>query len=152
MIDYIIKEICDLDINSETYLAKRNTLDKCLEKAKELQKRLTKTYKNIVLIGSSQYQDKFEEVSERLTNEGHTVCIPAFDSHPEFDDLGVCQYNKELIQKCDEVHLIWDGRSIGTIFDFGMVFYSGKPLVIEYIEEKTIKGVMEKYSKSEGDR
>ena len=103
----------------------------------------------IALIGSSQYQDKFLAIKERLEQEGHEVRIPAFDSHPEFDDLGVCEYNRDLIEWSEEVHLIWDQRSTGTIFDFGMVFMARKPLVIEYLEEKTFRGVMEKYARKE---
>lgn len=100
----------------------------------------------IVIIGSSQYQDKFIATRDRLTLDGHEVRTPAFDSHPDLDDLGVCEYNRSLIEWADEVHMIWDQRSTGTIFDFGMCFMARKPLVIEYIEPKTFKGVMDKYS------
>jgi diphthamide synthase subunit DPH2 len=100
----------------------------------------------IVLIGSSQYREKFERVRDRLESEGHDVRIPAFDSQPSFDDIGVCAHNRSLIEWADEVHVIWDQRSTGTIFDFGMCFMARKPLVIEYMEEKTFRGVMEKYA------
>jgi hypothetical protein len=102
----------------------------------------------IVLIGSTQYQKKFLEVEMRLIKEGHEVKAPAFDSHPELDDLGVCMYNRDLIEWADEVHMIWDRRSTGTIFDFGMVFMARKPLVIEYLEPKTFEGVMTKYAEA----
>ena len=100
----------------------------------------------ITLIGSTQYKIKFEQVKGRLEAEGHEVKIPAFDSHPDLDDLGVCAHNRDLIEWADEVHVIWDQRSTGTVFDFGMVFMARKPLVIEYMETKTFRGVMEKYS------
>ena len=76
----------------------------------------------IVIIGSTQYKDKFLQHKKNLEEQGHVVRIPAFDSHPELDDLGICYHNRELILWADEVHLIWDQRSTGTIFDFGMVF------------------------------
>lgn len=101
---------------------------------------------NITLIGSTQYQDKFLSVQERLEKNGHIVKIPAFDHHPELDDLGVCEHNRSLIEWADEIHLIWDRRSTGTIFDFGMCFMARKPLVIEYLEPKTFEGVMTKYA------
>jgi len=101
----------------------------------------------ILLIGSSQYRDKFIKAKERLESEGHEVRIPAFDDHPDLDDLGVCKHNRSLIEWSEEVHLIWDRRSSGTVFDFGMVFMARKPLVIEYLEEKTFAGVMQKYAK-----
>jgi len=102
----------------------------------------------ITLIGSSQYKDIFFAVKERLESQGHKVSIPAFDSHKDLDDLGVCEYNRALIEWADEVHIIWDQRSTGTVFDFGMCFMSRKPIVIEYMEEKTFRGVMEKYAKN----
>lgn len=100
----------------------------------------------ITLIGSTQYHEKFLEVKERLESEGHEVNIPAFDHHKELDELGVCEYNRDLIEWADAIHLIWDKRSTGTIFDFGMCFMARKPLVIEYLEPKTFEGVMTKYA------
>lgn len=100
----------------------------------------------IVIIGSTQYATKFLEVKARLTQEGHDVQMPAFDNHSNLDELGVCEFNRELIEWADEVHLIWDRRSTGTIFDFGMCFMARKPLVIEYLEPKTFEGVMRKYA------
>jgi hypothetical protein len=101
---------------------------------------------NITIIGSSQYKDKFLEVKKRLEGESHVVRIPAFDDHKDLDDLGVCKYNRDLIEWADEIHLIWDRRSTGTIFDFGMCFMARKTLVIEYLEPKTFEGVMIKYA------
>jgi hypothetical protein len=99
-----------------------------------------------LLIGSSQYADKFLAVQTRLLFQGHEVKIPAFDSHDDLDSLGTLEYNRSLVEWADEIHLIWDNRSSGTIFDYGMVFYSRKPLVIEYIEGKTFQKSMEEYA------
>jgi hypothetical protein len=99
----------------------------------------------ITIIGSTQYKEKFIDLKEKLENEGHEVCIPAFDDYPELDDLGICLYNREKIEWADEVRMIWDRRSTGTIFDFGMVFMARKKLVIEYLEPKTFENVMRKY-------
>ena len=99
----------------------------------------------VAIIGSSQYQQKFLEHKEKLEKEGHEVRIPAFDSHPELDDLGVCKFNREAIRWADRVDIIWDQRSLGTVLDFGMTFMAEKPVVIIYMEKKTLRGVMEKY-------
>lgn len=73
----------------------------------------------------------------------------------EFDDYRICTYNRTIIEWADEVHIMWDQRSMGTIFDFGMAFALRKPIKIVYMEEKTFRGVMEKYADSftlaEGD-
>lgn len=102
----------------------------------------------ITIIGSTQYKQKFLDLKERLEKEGNEVCIPAFDDHPELDELGVCLFNREKIEWADRIHLIWDRRSTGTIFDFGMCFMARKPLVIEYLEPKTLENLMRKYSES----
>ena len=101
----------------------------------------------IALIGSTQYKDKFEETKARLEAEGHIVMMPAFDS--DFDNiLHVIKFNLESIEWADEVHLIWDGRSTGTIFDMGMVIALRKKLVIEYIEPKTFQMLFEQYAEA----
>jgi hypothetical protein len=99
------------------------------------------------IIGSTQYKDKFIALQEKLLAEGAEVRIPAFDDHKDLDELGVCLYNKDLIRWADRIYIIWDQRSTGTIFDFGMAFMANKPVEIVYMEEKTFRGVMEKYSK-----
>ncbi len=102
----------------------------------------------IAIIGTTSYQDKMKIHKAQLEKDGHEVFIPAFDSHPDLDDLGVCKFNRGLIEKADEIHMFWDQRSSGTVFDFGMVFALRKPFKIIYMEEKTFRGVMEKYSAS----
>lgn len=102
---------------------------------------------NFAIIGSSQYLDKFKALKEHLEHCGE-VRIPAFDDHPEFNELQLCEYNRSIIEWADSVYVIWDGRSVGTVFDFGMAFALRKPIVIEYIEAKTIANVMRMYEQS----
>ena len=105
----------------------------------------------IALIGSSQYTMKFKEVAHKLAMCGHDVRTPVFDSHEELDELGICEYNRSLIEWADEVHIIWDCRSIGTYGDFCMAFALRKKVIIEYIEPKKLENVMRKYAeKCEG--
>lgn len=99
----------------------------------------------ITIIGSTQYQDKINRHADDMRKLGHNVRIPAFDDHVELDELQVCEYNLECIKWCDEVHVIWDQRSLGTIFDFGMTFALEKPLKIVWLEPKTFPGVMKRY-------
>lgn len=101
----------------------------------------------IALIGSSQYSGKFLLVQRTLSLAGHTVKMPAFDDI-QGNELDIIEYNRFLIKWADEVHVIWDGRSVGTIFDFGMVFAFGKKLVIEYIEPKNFVNAMRLYESS----
>jgi nucleoside 2-deoxyribosyltransferase len=99
----------------------------------------------IAIIGSTQYGEKFKQLAEDLYLRGHIVKTPAFDHHPDLDELGVCEFNREMIEWADKVMMIWDRRSTGTIFDFGMVFALRKPFEIHYLEPKTFENVMRKY-------
>jgi len=101
---------------------------------------------NFAIIGSSQYRDKFMSLKKHLEYCGE-VRIPAFDDHPEFNELQICEYNRSIIEWADVVYVIWDGRSVGTVLDFGMCFALRKPIVIEYIETKTIANVMRMYER-----
>lgn len=100
----------------------------------------------IMIIGSTEYQyTRIADHARLLRLAGHEVYIPAFDDHENLNDLEICEHNREMMQKVDEIHVIWNQRSLGTLFDFGMAFAMRKPIRIIYIEKKTFKGVMEKY-------
>lgn len=101
----------------------------------------------ILIIGSTQYQERMEKHAKKMVAEGHVVVMPTFDSEVDCDELQVCERNLHAMQFADEVHIIWDCRSTGTIFDFGMAFALGKRVKIIYLEPKTLMGVMEKYEK-----
>jgi len=102
----------------------------------------------ITIIGTTSYKEKMLAHKAQMEAEGHEVSIPAFDDYPKFDDLAVCEYNRGLVESADEIHLFWDQRSVGTVFDFGMCFALRKPLRVIYMEQKTFRGVMEKYAAS----
>ncbi|RLA87444.1 MAG: hypothetical protein DRG40_00395 [Deltaproteobacteria bacterium] len=99
----------------------------------------------ITVIGSTQYRDKIKSYVRELAQRGNVVRVPAFDDHPEWDELRICEYNRRLIEWAEEVHIFWDQRSMGTVFDFGMAFALRKPVKVVYLEPKTFAGVMKKY-------
>lgn len=105
----------------------------------------------IGIIGSTQYIEKFHDHAEKCRKQGHIVKIPAFDDTPNLDDLGLCKHNREIIEWADQIHIIWDNRSVGTVFDFGMTFALRKPIKMVYLEDKTISGCMLKYEKESKD-
>ncbi len=102
--------------------------------------------KKIALIGSTHLRDKMKWHQHRLREKRDEAMLPSFDNDVEGEGLDLLRNNRWLIEWADEVHLFWDGRSIGTIFDFGMVFALRKPLKIIYMEKKSIKGQMEQYA------
>jgi len=99
----------------------------------------------ITLIGSHAYRNKMSDYKKRLESEGHEVKIPAFDTHPEFNEMQILEYNLNIIVWAERVDIFWDQRSFGTVFDFGMTFALGKPIRVVYMESKTIKNAMKQY-------
>ena len=99
----------------------------------------------ITIIGSTGLLDRMWEHQKKLVAERHEVMMPYFDDSSK-TAFGVCMGNYYQIKCADEVHLIWDGRSCGTILDFGMVMALGKPFRIIYIEPKTIESAMREYA------
>ncbi|MFA5891785.1 MAG: hypothetical protein WDA27_12675 [Actinomycetota bacterium] len=61
---------------------------------------------------------------------GHSVYYPARDT-PQDDPTGleICKTNRRAIELADEVHIIWDGESMGSIFDLGVAFALRKKIV-----------------------
>lgn len=101
--------------------------------------------RNVAIIGSTQYQSKMVSHKVDLDLEGCEVRMPTFDSEPSLNELEVSERNLAMIEWADEVHLIWDQRSNGSIMDFGMVVALRKRLKIIYMEQKTIPGIMRRY-------
>ena len=104
----------------------------------------------IMVIGSTQYYSKFLEHKEAMEKLGHEVRLPALDDRPELNELGILRCNLELMKWADEVHVIWDQRSMGTMFDFGMAVALGKKIVITFLEPKTFANALRQYEKDNG--
>jgi hypothetical protein len=102
----------------------------------------------ITIIGSTGYQNKMISHKEKLEKEGHVVFIPVFDSQAQTYDteLKILSFNRSIIEIADEVHVFWDGRSTGTLFDFGMCYALRKKLKIIYLSKKSFVTAMEHYS------
>ena len=98
----------------------------------------------IAIIGSTQYQERMFEYERELLLAGHEVRLPVFD-HSDFDELQVCEANRDMIEWADRVDIVWNRRSLGTVFDFGMAFALRKPIHVVYLEPKTFANVMKWY-------
>jgi len=99
----------------------------------------------VFMIGSTSYQDKINQYAQKLRREGNEVLIPVFDSWENATVLDILTENRRLMEMADEVHMIYDGRSDGTKFDFGMCFAMRKPLRIVYISDKHLIDGMREY-------
>jgi nucleoside 2-deoxyribosyltransferase len=66
----------------------------------------------------------------QLESQGYQVYWPARDTD-QVDPTGlrICKDNRHAIEAADEVHVIWDGFSQGSIFDLGIAFALRKQIV-----------------------
>ena len=99
----------------------------------------------IFVIGSTQYVSRMLDYKNQMEDEGHEVRLPCLDDNPGMNELDILSFNRKNIEWADEVHMIWDRRSTGTVFDFGMVFALRKPFRIAYLEQKTFENAMRQY-------
>ena len=67
-----------------------------------------------------------------LESEGNQVHYPARDTKQEDETGGwnICSDNKTAILWADEVHIFWDDKSTGSLFDLGVAFCAGKKLFV----------------------
>jgi nucleoside 2-deoxyribosyltransferase len=62
--------------------------------------------------------------------EGNVVHWPARDTMQNQGSLKVCEDNRFAMEHADEVHVWYDPNSQGSLFDLGMAFAMGKPVVL----------------------
>ena len=102
----------------------------------------------ISLIGSTRYKNLMEKQASMLRAMGGEVRLPFYDSL-ELDEIEIALKNRENILWADRIYIYWDGASLGTVFDFGMVFMSGKELRIGHINDRSMSLFMESYALGE---
>lgn len=71
-----------------------------------------------------------EQVVHELEKQGFTVHWPHRDTNQD-DNTGlrICRDNRAAIRDADFVHVLWDGKSQGSLFDLGMAFALGKIVI-----------------------
>ena len=104
--------------------------------------------KNYFIIHSKGLTDKANELAARLRAEGHEVYGPGVQRKQDTDELTICSANRAAMRQADEVRVIWDGTSHGVIFDLGMAFAMNKPIRLEYVIPKSMRGLLERLSES----
>ena len=104
----------------------------------------------IMLIGSSQYLERMQYYKMLVeVNLGNEVRLPALDGDFR-TELEIMHGNLDGIKWADEVHIFWDGRSTGFLLDFGMAVALEKPIRIIYLEQKSLRNLVEQYAKESG--
>ena len=69
---------------------------------------------------------KKEAINHELTL-GKSCYIPGRDTNQTQGD-DILKQNLEGMKGCREAHVIWDGQSMGTLFDMGMAYGLGIPI------------------------
>src|SRR3989344_1010569 len=90
-----------------------------------------------------------EQYVSDLETAGHAVHWPPRDTDQN-DNAGlrICRDNRRALEEAQEIHIWWNGKSQGSVFDFGMAFALRKKIVlanpgsIEKTEEKSFNNVL----------
>src|SRR5271157_1797954 len=80
-----------------------------------------------------------------LEKDGHEVRMPVFDDPHYKNEYETCDQNRINILWADLIHIIWDARSIGTVFDVGMCFALQKPIKTIFINDKVFVNFVHQY-------
>lgn len=74
---------------------------------------------------------ELEEDVSRLEGQGYEVHWPARDTDQDCNTgIHICEQNRKAIYEADAVHVIWDGKSQGVLFDLGMAFALNKRAIV----------------------
>ena len=78
---------------------------------------------------SEQWEEGLLAYAHLKESAGHKVHLPFRDTDQN-DRTGyrICQDHAEAMLNADEVHIAYDGKSEGWLFDLGMAFALNKPV------------------------
>lgn len=76
-------------------------------------------------------REKLDWYVEQLEKKGCHVHYPHRDVNQSNDDGGVriCSEHREAMFDCNEVHVLWNGKSQGSHFDLGMAYMMNRFLL-----------------------
>jgi len=82
---------------------------------------------------------ELEFVVQQLENEGWTVHWPPRDTQQDNDPTGlrICGDNRKAIEEADVIHVVWDGKSQGSLFDLEIAFALRKKVVAIQLPDAT---------------
>lgn len=87
--------------------------------------------------------DKVAYYVKFLESLGYMVYFPMRDTQQKGTNAPeVLRANMNGIIWADEVHVVWDGKSYGTLFDLGIAYALRKPIIVIHVNK--IKEKMDK--------
>lgn len=96
-----------------------------------------------------------EKYVAEFESAGHKIYWPFRDTNQN-DSVGlrICTDNRSAIEATDEIHIWWNPQSIGSHFDFGIVFALHKKIVLanravveKLVEEESRRGIGKSFNK-----
>lgn len=76
---------------------------------------------------SPKWRDGLLAYTHSLERQGHEVHLPFRDTNQnDRTGFAICQNHAGNMANADEVHVAYDGKSEGWLFDLGMAFALGK--------------------------
>lgn len=84
----------------------------------------------IFIIHSMGMSDRAIEYGRKLEELGNEIYVPILDTDQTASVSEILRNNLNGVKWADEVHVIWDLSSQGTIFDMGCAYALGKPIFI----------------------
>ncbi len=76
-------------------------------------------------------QRAIERYITQLEAEGYQVHFPFRDTDQnDLVGLRICQDNRDAIESAAAIHIWYNPSSVGSVFDLGMAFALGKPIIL----------------------
>ena len=76
-----------------------------------------------------QAEGRWRGVVDKLSQDGWEVYWPSRDTAQDGTSAHICTANYQAILEAEAVHIIWDGKSQGCLFDLGMAFALSKRII-----------------------
>ncbi len=142
LMSYVWEKLSDYNFPNQDYSNVVSDFDKLIENIKRLDMivipiRNILQNNKIFLISpvrdaSSKQIEEIEEYKRQCTNLGYKIYVPHLDTN-QIDLLGgyaICRQNAKAIASSSEVHIYYDQKSKGSMFDLGVAYYFKKKLVL----------------------
>lgn len=136
------------DILLKTYMLKDNYSYKYYTNFIKMKKIVKKIFIICPVRDITEKERRFiENHISNLEAQGHKVHYPPRDTNQN-DPVGlkICFDNRNAIRKATEIHVYWNGKSSGSLFDLGMSFMYGK--LVFLINKKEVEHDAKKGKKS----
>lgn len=100
-----------------------------------LLKILGKNYSKVVVLSpvrniTPEWQEGLNKYVSQLEDAGYEVYFPLRDTNQnDKTGLEICKDNRKAIKDAYSIHVAWDGKSEGVLFDLGMSFALSKKVI-----------------------